>query len=368
MKQLIHVLSIAIAIILTVCIPNVCYSSECTPHASTMGESVWVQLARTLSVSSADKLIYQSDVPYTITAPGAYGVGENLTNEGSSPVINITGSAGGGGVILDLHNHSIVASVDATTAIQASSISNAVQVVNGIIDGFPIGTSSCRIIRDMMFVNCTTGISNGYLIVRSDGYSCGTFFIVTSSAGAGFAGWLRGCKIFSSTTSAITIQSTQGITIDSCLIAGGAGINIINESSGCIIRSCVIENMVGNAITVVSGYSHAIVDCLLTGGVNGIVINNTATINPANPLIRDCVISHYSGTGISIDSAITTGSITGCTISDTNIGISANSSVAVYNNYLSNITTTTFAGVSPAQATRAQVAADQANFWFNVVD
>ncbi len=364
MRQLSRISSILIATILTLFMQNSCYSSACTPHASTIGESTWVQLARTLSVSSADKVIYQSDIPYTITAPGAYGVGENLTNVGSSPVITIASGAGGSGVILDLHNHSIVASVGATTAIQTNTTNNAVRVVNGIIDGFPTGTSQCRIIRDMTFVNCTTGISDGYLIVRSDGYSCGTFFIVTSLRG----GWLRGCKIFSSTTSAITMQSSSGLTIDKCIIAGGAGINIITESDGCVIRSCTIENMIGNAVTIASGYSHAIVDCLLTGGVNGIVINNTATGNPATPVIRDCIISHYSGTGISIDSAITTGSISGCTISDTNIGISANSSIALYNNYLSNITTTTFVGVNPAKAIKMQVVANQANFWTNVVD
>lgn len=366
MRQLIHVLSIVTVTILIICIPNVCYSSECTPHASTIGESTWVQLARILSVSSADKVIYQSDIPYTITAPGAYGVGENLTNVGSSPVITISDAAGPGGVILNLHNHSIVASSDATIAVQTSTHNFAILVKNGIIDGFPIGTSSCRIIRDMTFINCTTGISNAYLVVQTDGYNCGTFYLISGLPV--FAGWIRDCRIFSSTTSAITMQSSAGLIIDKCTIAGGAGINIINESSGCIIRSCVIENMVGNAITVVSGYSHAIVDCLLTGGVNGIVINNTATINPANPLIRDCVISHYSGTGISIDSAITTGSITGCKICDTSTGINANNSVALYNNYLSNITTATFVGVNPAKAIKTQVASNQANFWTNVVD
>lgn len=340
---------------------------SCTPHASTVGESVWKQLDRALSVSYADTVIYQSNLPYVITKAGSYGVGENLTSIGTTTMITIAPDVTN--VWINLHEHSITSTVGGDTAIAILSAGNrGVIVENGVITGFNIGVYRATWVKNMIISQCATGISGCRYVNNCSGYNCNNFFsIIGSDTPGGTSGRLFRCDIFNTTDYAVVLNNgVVFFVIDQCNFFECYGGIITNGTvRSPKIFSSSFQNITENAITCLSGGNFLNVrNCNCTACTNGIV--NLGI----NGCIIDTIISNCSGVGIDFgDSTGAGGTIYRNTISNANIGIRAGTigtSLAVYNNYISDAAIT-FSGFSASKATPSQIASS-ANFWTNIVD
>ncbi len=339
--------------------------AACIPHASVIGESVWKQLDRVLSISYADKIIYQSDVPFVITEPGSYGVGENLTNVGTTTVISI--ASGVRDVFIDLHGYDIISDGTPATAIAVSDTNPGVMIRNGSIVGFNIGIYRGYWIKDMTISQCTTGILGGRFVDTSDGFDCGTFYSV-SAADTVLAARILQCKVFNSTNyGALIGPGVSTAVVDRCTFqGGGAGVHVVDTTTrGCMILDSLFNDIAGIAISSPGMYT-VVRNCSIARCTSGIVITGVS------PIITDSTILHCSDVGIDIQisNAGTARSGTVCSnvINDANIGIRVITAfpIAIYNNYMSD-TAITFSGISPVKATPSQIATT-ANFWTNITD
>lgn len=359
--------------IIIICITSslVVYGA-CTPHASTVGESIWKLLDRALSVSSANKVIYQTDVPYTISSSGAYSVGEDLTNTGTANVITVTNSS----ALLDLQGHAIIASANANNAIVASGG----LIRNGFIMNFPVGfyvQADTPVIEALDFISCTTGIATGInrniFAKYCTSSSCATFHAHTSSIPIFTSSLIiQNCDIFNCNDSAFNYRGASGAIIDQCTVQQSASILTANLSRGVLFSGCSFSNITNNGMV----FSDSLQINLIWGlhvrycqfdGIQGSAISLASGTQWA--IIRDSIFSNITGTAIAIGSSTSYHAILRCRFNNINgIGISDISTTSsVYSNFFSGVGTP-FAGGVPISRTPTNVNNNKVNFWQNIVD
>lgn len=346
----------------------VALQGACDPKASIEGESLWKQLDRILSVSYAGKMIYQSDIPYVIAQSGTtYGIGENLSSEGTATVITV--AAGVRDIVIDLHGHTITANGGSDAAISINSQRQSIIVQNGTISGFNIGIYRAFLVKNMILEQCATGLSGCRYAETSNGINCGSFFSIQGvDAPGGLSGRVLKCDMFNSTDYGIIADGIVFLAIDQCSFYGGnGGIRTLNMTRGPIIIESVFDNITGTAISIESGSTTPMIrGCSIEGCTNGIEFLDPLSTT-MSPTVLNTTISNCSGTGISVGSGISVGTLRGNRITNVNIGIlMGTSSLSVYNNYISDAAIT-FSGFSPAQATTSQIGT-LANYWTNVFD
>lgn len=283
----------------------------CSQKASVLGETVWNQLDRILSVSYADKVIYQTDIPYTITQSGVYGVGENLSIVGTATAITV--APGVSAVVIDLHEHTISASGGSDTAISAS---NNVIVQNGTIKGFNIGVYGGYLVKHMVIEQCTIGVSQSSYIYYTDGIDCATFYQINNVI---FPGRLLKCNIFNSSNYGVVISNSIYVPIDRCSFYGGNGGIDVAGSRAPIVMGCSFSNIAGNAINIngaMSTTTTTIRDCTIIGCTNGMVLLNTLT-----PIIVNSKILNCPGVAINLAPNLVAGTVRSNIIANAAVGI-----------------------------------------------
>ncbi len=341
----------------------------CVPHSSTVGESVWNQLDRVLSVSGANKVIYQSDIPYTISAAGAYSVGEDLTNTGTaSPTIILSNA----NAVLDLQGHSIIASANANTAIAAS----AGVVQNGVIKGFPIGitsTGNVPIIKDISFVSCATGIltgdAQGVIAEGCEGFSCDVFHGHFSSSLSNALLIIDSCDITNCLGAAFSYTGARGAIIDGCTVEGAAAGISCNNSQSILVSESIFSNITHDGVSMTNGSAMLHVeDCRFTGvGGNGVTLSGVSSLSEVIDtnfvnVTSNGIDNSGSGTAFNVFLKLILTNITGIGVND-----AVGSNAATYANFLATVGTA-FSGGSPIQRTPAQVSSNLTSFWQNIVD
>ncbi len=350
----------------------------CVPHASIVGEGIWKQLDRALSISTANKMIYQSDIPFTITEGGGYIVGEDLTNTGTADVIN-TGSTAN--ILIDLQGHSIVASSGANRAVSLG----AGTIRNGTIEGFPTGVYTLpgtigpslfvTIIQNINFLDCNKGIvtdiSNGLIAENCTAFNCDSFHSHSGLGGATLFA-LNNCHIFDCTGPAFTYTAMSGVVIDECTVQGaqvgisvwGAQSIIVSESLfsniqndgirffgsislGLQVENCQFSSIQGNGIVLGPTSSASIIMNSQFTNIVGNAINNAATSNGAFMTTYGCAMTNVQGIGIND---------------------SAPGNTKIYNNFFAGVGTVYSGASTVIQKTPTDVRANATNFWQNIVD
>lgn len=184
---------------------NFAYGS-CTPLQGLTGSSVWKLADDILSSNGANTVIYQKDVPYTIPGPGAYAVGQNLISTSTAAIITNNFAD----VVIDLKDHSLVASEGNTT-------------------GIVLGTNSNTTIRNGWMLNFSLGIAaTGAL-----GLSIENIVFSLSSIFSISANNTSNIEIYNSTISGINFNNVESVIMEGCdiyAVAANSTISIANSS------------------------------------------------------------------------------------------------------------------------------------------
>jgi hypothetical protein len=339
----------------------------CTPHAATLGQTIWTSLDQIKSISGVSapaNIIYQSNIPYTISAPGTYSVGQDLTSTDANPVITIASP----NVVLNLQGHTITQGGTPTTAISVSS--GAPFISNGIIQGFTTGIANGSVsLRDIVFDTCTIALSAGSIVDVRDcvGISCGTFSSGVSSL------TMIDSEMLNCTGDAIVNGSN--ILLNRAIIDGAVnGINL-SGSAQLMVMDSSIGNLSGTGIIINNTMAVALRDSELTN-ITGDAILATGAASSFISIVR-CVISNIGGDGVDIAASVPATlrlSMVESTIADVAGAGVRNPTVSgaashVYNTFITNAVGGSFvwAATAPTAQTPAQVAANLTDFWQNVI-
>ncbi len=192
---------------------NFAYGS-CTPLQGLTGSSIWKLADDILSVNGANTIIYQADVPYTIPAPGAYAVGQNLVSTSTIPIITNNFP----NVVIDLKNHTLLAGGSNATAISLGSNSNTA-IRNGWILDFAPGIA----------VNGSQGLS-----IENITFSLSSVLSILATNASNI-------EIYDSTICGINFNNVESVIMEDCdIYAVGANSTIlIANSSYVAIRNFV---------------------------------------------------------------------------------------------------------------------------------
>ncbi len=338
----------------------------CTPHAATSGQTIWTSLDQIKSISGVSapaNIIYQSNIPYTISAPGTYSVGQDLTSTNASPVITIASP----NVVLNLQGHTITQGGTPTTAISVSS--GAPFISNGIIRGFTTGIANGSLsLRKIIFDTCTTALSAGSIVDIRDcvGVGCGTFASGVSSL------TMIDSEILNCTGDAIVNGSN--ILLNRAVIDGAVnGINL-SGSTQLMVMDSSIGNLSGIGIIINNTTAVALRESELTD-IAGDAISVTGTSSLIS--IARCVLKNIGGDGVDIAASVPATlrlSVIKSTIVDiAGAGVRNQTATGaqshVYNTFITNAIGGAFVWTAtpPTAQTPAQVETNDTNFWQNVV-
>ncbi len=235
---------------------------SCTSHtALSVGTSIWKQADDLLSAHGANRVIFSSNIPYTISGPGAYAVGETLTATSSSPVIinNFPD------VTIDLKGHSIIGGAGSTAGISVGP-SGSTHICNGIISGFSapssaiyLNASQATIIEDITFINDAMAIT-----------------ATTISRGL----TIRNCS-FVGTLTAISLNTVSNVSIHDCQDTGSL-FTFASSSSAIAIEN--IDKSLGSSLISFNNVSRStIIDCNHIGATTSL-----SFVNSRNNIISYC--------------------------------------------------------------------------------
>lgn len=135
-------------------------AASCTPIASTVGTNAWsiLDVSHALICESADHVITQTGIPFTITEPGIYVLGENIVDpDGTiSPIIDIQSDD----VVLDLMGKNLLTtrSNNAGTMIEAVNRRN-ITIQNGTLGIIANPAATFFVEYFMIDFSNTTGIT-----------------------------------------------------------------------------------------------------------------------------------------------------------------------------------------------------------------
>lgn len=252
---------------------NLLYSGACTSHAGTVGFSVWKLADDILSINEANKVIYQSDIPFTVPSSGAYAVGETLINTSTAPVITNTHT----NVVIDFKGHSIINQLAVSDATAISLQENSqTTICNGFIDGSTYGIVmsgvSNALIQGMGFIGTTTNIrvtnSSNIEICETDMNGFVDFTNVTNS--------IVKDSILINSFSLLFMRDCSGVTVMNMMGSGAVLSGVINSKfentyldSGASVISYRINNSSHNIFTrLIRENSNLLADLVGTSSCN----------------------------------------------------------------------------------------------------
>ncbi|HRN77646.1 MAG TPA: right-handed parallel beta-helix repeat-containing protein [Candidatus Dependentiae bacterium] len=223
-----------------------------------------------------DVIIMQSDIPYSIEAPGVYCLGEDIDASAGNVGIGIISTDN---VVLDLRGHTIDGGGTTNNAIQVLSSDNIVvqngRIVRTDVDAIAVSSSSRVIIRDMQINNVT-----------SDGISIG-----------GNDCTVERCEITLFTATGINITAgAERAVIEDCIIRNGVrGIQSSTTSPNCTINNCECSGVTTAGFDI-RGANNVVNDCVASG--NTIAAGVGFDISGANCQVKN---SSAVGNNVGID-------------------------------------------------------------------
>lgn len=357
---------------------SITVSAPCAPHASTVGSAIWRQADNILSAHGANKVIFQSDIPYTIPNSGIYALGESITSTSPSIITNNFTN-----VTIDLKQHTINGASGAAAGITMGANSSA-KILNGTMMQFAstataikLNSSGSMIIEDMRFINNRTSISATGL---TRGLAVEDCYFLSSTSTA------------SSVDVALRITNSIDISINNCQSIGGGFVYATN-SSGISIEN--VEKSLGASLANFSSVNNSYVnDCNHIGVTNAIVLANssynivsnctwvntdTTTIlisgsSTGNEFNNICIHAPYQSmayNSISIGSGVTVTRILSSIVhltSPSALFNNAGTNTQVYNSYLRNVNSTIITGnpFTTIGGNNNTVANNTTNYWRNL--
>lgn len=312
------------------------FCSVYVPLVSTPGMNTW-SLVDQVRATTGGVIIRASDLPITISSPGIYSIGENITWTGGSPAITINSEQ----VIINLAGHTIYD--DSSTNSPIIQDNGGAIVLNGnmvvlnarpinLINGQLLGASHINFSRSpaSVLLNGDAGIQ--ILTVNTGCVVDNCTFVFLDAgivAGSLLPSFARGVLIKDCYFGDMNIAGVQGfaggalitsITVDHCFFNGGDRAILGTDSPYWIIFNSTFENqgVNGNACIDISNAATVYIEhCVLdsTGrfavDTGASAINITATTQTQ---IFNTNIINPSGDGININGSVNVASILNSTV------------------------------------------------------
>jgi hypothetical protein len=340
---------------------NIAYGG-CAPFQSLTGASVWKLADDILSANEANKVIYQSDVPYTTPGPGTYAIGQNLVSTSTIPIITNNFPD----VVIDLKNHTLLAGGSNATAISLGANSNTA-IRNGWILNFAPGIT-INGAQGLSIENITFSLSSVLSILATnasnieiyDSTICGINFNNVESV------IMRDCDIYSiAFTSTILIANSSYVTIED--FVSYSGTYIFMNVTDSIMDHGTYYGRPGSVMTSFTNCSHNIMsniirkDAAQLAIIAGTSLGNTFDNN---------IMQNLSTPGISIGAGAVGTRILSCllqSISTSTTGIFNNGTdTEVYNTMFRTVPAGAVGGtplVGGLVITGTNVSTNNANYW-----
>ncbi|HRN77649.1 MAG TPA: right-handed parallel beta-helix repeat-containing protein [Candidatus Dependentiae bacterium] len=252
---------------------------------------------------ACDVIIMQSDIPYTIDAPGVYCVGEDIDASVGSIGIDILSTEN---VVLDLRGHTIDGGSTSGSAIRVST-SNNVVVQNGRVQrkngpGISMATSTRVTVRNMQINN----IVSGGIGISGDDCTIDGCDIASVSLGAGInitAGSNRAvienCIVRSGATGILSSTTSPNCTIRNCECSNNTSIGFDIRGDNNVIDNCVALGNVGAGVNGVgfdiSGANCQVKNSSSVGNRVGIDLNGVTTIELCNNIVNGNTTANFAG-------------------------------------------------------------------------
>ncbi len=243
-----------------------------------------------LGATGCQYFIQQADIPLTITASGNYCLIQTVTFTGTAVTINSSN------VIFDMRNYAMNGNNSSNSVGIDILAGTNIAIQNGMIKGATTaGISSSQFLNDVIISNVTMIDVGG-----------------VSGPSIGFSGGIEGLLIedcYTSNSGMINITGS-GVTIRNCyidnfLVGAGSGIllnGISNayESRYSIIEDCILTGSFifdGSGITVQLTQNVIIQNCIITAGFanNGISIAGATNVQCLNCYIQAGVMTVSDG-------------------------------------------------------------------------
>ncbi len=262
------------AVCTTVCVTNLLYGA-CTPHVAKVNQSVWKLADEILSVKGANKVIYQSDIPYAITTPGEYAIGEMLTSTWS-PVITVAAP----NVTIDFKGMAIVSS---PTGVLVQN--EQIVIRDGIIDQAETAISienTSNVVIDTMYI--FSPVSRGINVLGSSDIAIVNSYITTGN---------------------IALDTATNVSVDTCVantffITDCSSISVTNTMSGVYFLTRVTNSIFDNiyldggvslTFYTITDSSYNIFSDAIRSNANGLIdLNGTSSFNTFENFINNSII------------------------------------------------------------------------------
>jgi hypothetical protein len=238
------------------------------------GQAAWAQDMYVVAVGGVGTKI--NTVPYTISAPGFYYLGGNLTNTGNTSAITITADD----VTLDLMGFKLTGG-GGTAGILINGRSN-VEVRNGTVRGFSSGITEQVATGNKHRIINVRSINNSVVGINLNGDSHLVKGCDCSNNGAGItlsAGIITNCIINNNTNSGVFVLNS-GIIAD--CIATGNNLGITLDGTGSVLGNIASGNTTNNYLFRPSGAERILVD---RNTASGLATNYASTAPTTNVLL-----------------------------------------------------------------------------------
>lgn len=354
---------------------------------------IWQMFNDMFSTSCIGTVIRQSDIPYTISAPGIYSVGEALNNINDLPVITIAADD----VVLDLKCHTITVNQGAsvhngiaivapshrvtvrngyllaevtgpalptvlmTTAGESITVehvgfsSNATASLGDLSSGIVVLGGFDHVVSDCTFENIQfgcTGIATDLLCVRD----CLFRFVFDTAVGTFNSAdiVMNNCQFFMGSRHVRLVQ-TDGAQITNCQ----------SENAGLVSNDKALELLQATRVTIQgcninkTGFRPVYVP-----HVDGIAIHNSM-----NVMIRESDIQDVSGDGIVAQDETDHLVVRGCTINRAalnGINLISTTSSYVFNCEVVGSGASNYVGIPADLIVTDDVSTSTVNYWMNI--
>ncbi len=365
------------------------------PKTVTPGETITNILDRVQTSLCADVVIYQEDIPYTITKPGAYKLGEFITNNSDTPAITIASND----VLLDLGCHGInqvkSAGVVTRSAIFANGF-NRITIRNGgilmsgpltsaVTNGINLQSGEGFLLYDL-FISGQNLDGQCVSIFNSIHVELNNIFMQDVNTGIVFD-VVEGFRLYSCyvthTGTGYLFLATQDGTCTYCVVTdaivtlagnpGGPGFNIGNgatQPQGIYFDSCTAESINTTGFLVNGTIASLALDIVfrnctaISCGTDGFSAINSQRTTFEYCQAQHCGLTLATGNGFTVINDGVAANIINCSsIRNANHGYSVTGSTNVFSSYGSNNPGGNFNGVNPLFIAITPVGA---NYWLNL--
>lgn len=341
---------------------------SCPAHASTVGQTAWKLADDILSINGAsNKIIYQTDVPYTISAPGEYVVGGTLTPNGASPIITVNAI----NVTIDLKENVLIGA-GATNGITFLSGSGG-EVTNGTISNFTNGVvynsgATFGDVNNVSFVGCTQGVSATNMDALDISYSVfrsGTTAVSLSSVTTHAV--IDNC-IFEAMNNGVVVQNSSDIVVSNCVHNSALGAPGSAISFNAVSNSFIVNHIVTAFLGTIYNLQASSFNLILDSHAVGASVYLTVSGASSNNIMRNCTIQNSTATSIQIAAAATNTRLIGCIIKDPSaVAISdLGTNSDFFNCYINAASGAGITSPTYPVANDANVIANTTNWWQNL--